>query len=200
MRLSGEDLACERGGRMLFSGLSFTLEAGQGMLIEGPNGSGKTTLIRAIAGLGRFARGHIALSGGVAGVELDEQAHYVGHADAVKPQLSVTENLAFWAGYLGGGDIGRALDAFGLHPIADLPAQVLSAGQRRKLALSRLALVPRLLWLLDEPSVSLDRAAQQTLAGLMAAHVAGGGLLMASTHMDLGTVFSKNLRLGAVAA
>ena len=126
--------------------------------------------------------------------------HYLGHADAVKPQLSVTENLAFWAGYLGGGDIGRALDAFGLHPIADLPAQVLSAGQRRKLALSRLALVPRLLWLLDEPSVSLDRAAQQTLAGLMAAHVAGGGLLMASTHMDLGTVFSKNLRLGAVAA
>ena len=198
--LEASHLECQRGDRRLFAGVDFRLDAGEMLFLQGKNGSGKTTLIRAIAGLGRFARGHIALSGGVAGVELDEQAHYVGHADAVKPQLSVTENLAFWAGYLGGGDIGRALDAFGLHPIADLPAQVLSAGQRRKLALSRLALVPRLLWLLDEPSVSLDRAAQQTLAGLMAAHVAGGGLLMASTHMDLGTVFSKNLRLGAVAA
>jgi heme exporter protein A len=200
MRLSGEDLACERGGRMLFAGVSFTLDAGEAVLIEGPNGSGKTTLIRAIAGLGRFARGKVTVAGGKDGAELDEQAHYVGHADAVKPQLTVTENLSFWGQYLGGGDLKAALDAFNLHAIADLPAQYLSAGQRRKLALSRLLLVPRAIWLLDEPSVSLDRAAQQTLAALMAAHVADGGILLASTHMELGTVFSKNLRLGVVAA
>lgn len=200
MRLSGEDLACERGGRMLFAGVSFVLDTGEAMLIEGPNGSGKTTLIRAIAGLGRFARGKITLSGGREGAERDEQAHYVGHADAVKPQLTVSENLSFWADYLGGGDIEAALEPFALHAIADLPAQYLSAGQRRKLALSRLLLVPRAIWLLDEPSVSLDRAAMATLAGLMAAHVASGGILLASTHMELGTVFSKNLRLGAAVA
>lgn len=199
MRLIGEGLACERGGRMLFAGVSIALAAGEGLLVEGPNGSGKTTLIRAIAGLGRFARGAVRLDGGDGEATLAEQAHYIGHADAAKAQLSIAENLAFWADFLGGGDVARGLAAFALEPIADLPAQFLSAGQRRKLALARLALVARPVWLLDEPSVSLDAAARDTLAGLMRAHLAAGGILIAATHMDLGAPFARRLALGRAA-
>lgn len=198
MRLIGEGLACERGGRMLFSGLGIEVAAGEGLIVEGPNGSGKTTLIRAIAGLGRFAAGAVHLDGGEAEASLAEQAHYVGHADAVKAQLTVSENLAFWARFLGGGEAETAIAAFALEPIADLPAQFLSAGQRRKLALARLVLAPRPVWLLDEPNVSLDAAARDNLAGLMSAHVAGGGILIAATHMELGATFARRLTLGGL--
>ena len=204
MRLIGEGLACERGGRELFREIAIHLDQSEGLLIEGPNGSGKTTLIRAIAGLGRFFAGRLTLEGGEAEASLGEQAHYVGHADAIKPQLTVAENLAFWARFLGGGPSGgnvdAGLDAFGLHDIADLPAQFLSAGQQRKLALSRLTLVRRPIWLLDEPGTALDRAAQTELAGLMDAHVQGGGILLATTHMELGASFAQRLTLGRSAS
>ena len=204
MRLIGEGLACERGGRELFREIAIQLDQSEGLLIEGPNGSGKTTLIRAIAGLGRFFTGRLTLEGGEAEASLGEQAHYVGHADAIKPQLTVAENLAFWAHFLGGGPSGgnvdAGLDAFGLHDIADLPAQFLSAGQQRKLALSRLTLVRRPIWLLDEPGTALDRAAQTELAGLMDAHVQGGGILLATTHMELGASFAQRLTLGRSAS
>ena len=199
MRLIGEGLACERGGRELFGDVAIGLSPGEGLLIEGPNGSGKTTLIRAIAGLGRFAAGSLTLEGGDKEASLGEQAHYVGHADATKPQLTVAENLAFWASFLGGGDIGGGLAAFDLHDIADLPAQFLSAGQRRKLSLSRLELVPRPIWLLDEPTASLDRVARQRLTRLMDAHMESGGILLATTHMELGAAFAQRLALGGAA-
>lgn len=196
MRLIGNKLSCERGGRTLFRDVALEVASGEGLLIEGPNGSGKTTLIRAVAGLGRFAAGTLVLEGGAAQTSIAEQALYVGHADAAKPQLTIAENLAFWADFLGGGDVAAGLAAFALDDIAHLPAQFLSAGQRRKLALSRLALVNRPLWLLDEPSVSLDKAAQARLADLMNGHVRAGGLLVASTHMDLGAAFARHLSLG----
>jgi heme exporter protein A len=190
MRLIGEGLSCERGGRALFRDVAIGLEPGEGLVIEGPNGSGKTTLIRAIAGLGQFTAGTMTVEDGEAEASLGEQAHYVGHADATKPQLTVAENLTFWASFLGGGDIADGLSAFDLHDIADLPAQFLSAGQRRKLSLSRLKLVPRPIWLLDEPTASLDRRAQ---------HTGSGGILLATTHMDLAARFSQRLVLGGVA-
>lgn len=198
MRLIGERLSCERGGRELFRKVDIRLSRGEGLLIEGPNGSGKTTLIRAIAGLGHFAAGSLRLEGGDEEASLGEQAHYVGHADATKPQLTVAENLAFWARFLGGGEMADGLAVFDLGEIADLPAQFLSAGQRRKLSLSRLKLVPRPIWLLDEPTASLDRMAQQQLARLMDDHVAEGGILLATTHMELGAEFAQHLSLGGV--
>jgi len=197
MRLIGQGLSCERGGRELFRDVEIGLSRGEGLLIEGPNGSGKTTLIRAIAGLGRFAAGSLTLEGGDKEASLGEQAHYVGHADATKPQLTVAENLAFWASFLGGGDTADGLSAFDLYDIADLPAQFLSAGQRRKLSLSRLKLVPRPIWLLDEPTASLDRSARQRLTDLMDAHIESGGILLATTHMELGARFARRLALGS---
>jgi heme exporter protein A len=199
MRLSAVDLACHRGGRDVFTGLSFAVASGEVLAVTGRNGAGKSSLLRTIVGLVRIAQGRIDLEGGEAELTIAEQAHYLGHQDALKPSLSVAENLSFWAGFLGPGvvDTGRALAAVGLDDLADLPAAYLSAGQRRRLSIARLMAVKRPIWLLDEPTSALDAAARERLSGLMRAHLAEGGLILAATHGGIGLDPTQELRLDA---
>jgi heme exporter protein A len=196
MRLTGTDLACIRGDREVFSGLAFEVTAGAALTVVGPNGAGKSSLLRAVAGLLRLAGGRLVLEGGDAELTIGEQAHYVGHQDALKGALSVAENLSFWTRLMGGGDVAAALAALGLERLAAVPAAYLSAGQRRRLSLARLVAVRRPIWLLDEPTSALDAAAQTTLAELMRRHLAGGGLILAATHGPLGLDGAAELRLG----
>jgi len=192
----------------VFSGLDFEAAAGRALAVTGRNGSGKTSLLRLIAGLLTPASGSIALEGGEAELTLAEQAHYLGHRDALKPALSVAENLVFWRDFLGGEisdkggglgcDLGGWLAAVGLDHAADLPAAYLSAGQRRRLSLARLIAVRRPVWLLDEPTAALDAAGQTMFAGLMRDHLAAGGMIVAATHGPLG-VEASELRIGGTA-
>jgi heme exporter protein A len=202
MRLIAEKLCAARGGRMLFAGISFAVEAGGALLVTGPNGAGKTTLLRTLAGLLRPEAGHVRLEGGAAEMSVAEQCHYVGHSNAMKPSLTVAENAAFWSGFLGGATdrLDRALNVFGLAALRDIPAAYLSAGQRRRAGLTRLLLAERPVWLLDEPTASLDDAAQETLVGAANRHLAAGGLVVAATHMPLGFERARELRLGRAAA
>ena len=199
MRLSGHDLGCVRGGREVFEGLEFAVAGGEALAVTGRNGAGKTTLLRLIAGLLEPARGRLELVGGAAEATIAEQAHYLGHRDALKPALSVRENLAFWHAFLGGHDarFASALEAVDLGALAGLPAAYLSAGQRRRLAIARLIAAPRPIWLLDEPIAALDTASQGRLAALMRSHLAGGGIIVAATHGPLGLEGVKELRLEA---
>jgi heme exporter protein A len=198
MRLTAENLTCVRGGREVFAGLNFSVSGGEALVVTGRNGAGKSSLLRMIAGLVAVAEGTVALSGGDADATPGEQAHYLGHLDAVKSSLSVSENLAFWTAYLGGlpGSVTDALDAVGLEPLAGLPAAYLSAGQRRRLSLARLVAVRRPVWLLDEPTSALDQPSQQKLADLMRGHLAGGGMIVAAAHGPIGLADPKELRLG----
>jgi len=201
MRLYGSGVRCVRGGREVFSGLDFEASSGEALAVTGPNGSGKTSLLRLIAGLLTMADGSIDLDGGETELTLPEQAHYLGHRDALKPALSVSENLAFWRDFLGGApsdakeDLKQSLAAVGLDHATDLPAAYLSAGQRRRLSIARLLVVRRPLWLLDEPTNALDVAGQKMFAALMTDHLARGGLIVAATHAPLG-IAAKELRIG----
>lgn len=188
MRLTADALTCQRGGRIVFAGLSFEITGGEAVQVTGPNGAGKSSLLRLIAGLVRIESGRLTLEGGDDEATVGEHCHYCGHQDAFKGSLTVAENLAFWTDYLGGGgsDAGTALDRLGIGHLAHLPAGYLSAGQRRRLALSRLLTVARPIWLLDEPTAALDAASQKVLAGIMADHVAAGGAILAATHGPLG--------------
>ncbi|MEA2899780.1 MAG: heme exporter protein [Bradyrhizobium sp.] len=198
MRLSGRGLRCIRGGREVFSGLDFSVAAGEALAVTGPNGAGKTSLLRLIAGLLTISGGSIDLDGGDGELTLAEQAHYLGHRDALKPALSVMENLAFWRDFLGGdvSDAGDRLAAVGLDHAAQLPAVVLSAGQRRRLSIARLLTVRRPIWLLDEPTSALDAAGQTMFASIMQDHLARGGIIVAATHAPLG-IAARELRIGA---
>lgn len=202
MHLSASNLACHRGGRDVFAGLSFAVGSGEILAITGRNGAGKSSLLRTIVGLVRIAHGSLTLEGGDPELTIAEQAHYLGHQDALKPSLSVGENLRFWAGFLGhkAAETGAALAAVGLDPLADLPAAYLSAGQRRRLSIARLLAVKRPIWLLDEPMSTLDAAAQDRLAGLLRAHLAEGGLILAATHGPLGIAATRELCLDEFAA
>jgi heme exporter protein A len=197
MRLSGRGVGCIRGGREVFSGLDFDASTGEALAVTGPNGAGKTSLLRLIAGLLTGSGGSIDLDGGDGDLTLAEQAHFLGHRDALKPSLSVMENLAFWRDFLGGdiSDAGRSLAAVGIDHAAHLPAAYLSAGQRRRLSIARLLAVRRPIWLLDEPTSALDAAGQTMFAALMGDHLARGGLIVAATHAPLGLP-AKELRMG----
>jgi heme exporter protein A len=197
MRLSGRRLRCIRGGREVFSSLDFSASAGEALAVTGPNGAGKTSLLRLIAGLLTLSGGSIDLDGGHSELTLAEQAHYLGHRDALKPALSVTENLGFWRDFLGGDvlDVGESLAAVGLDHAAQLPAAYLSAGQRRRLSIARLLTVRRPIWLLDEPTSALDADGQTMFAGLMEEHLGRGGLIVAATHAPLGMA-AKELQMG----
>jgi heme exporter protein A len=197
MQLAGRGIACVRGGRQVFSGLDFQAASGEAVAVVGRNGSGKTSLLRLIAGLLIPAGGTIALEGGNADMTLPEQCHYLGHRDALKPGLSVAENLSFWAEFLGGErrDAADSLAIVGLDHAVHLPAAFLSAGQRRRLSLARLLAVRRPIWLLDEPATALDAAGQDMFGGLMREHLARGGIILAATHGPLG-IESRELRIG----
>jgi heme exporter protein A len=198
MRLVVEELACVRGGRGLFQGLGFAVAAGEVLAVTGPNGAGKSSLLRLLAGLLPPAAGRIALEGGDPERSVGTAAHFIGHLDAVKGALTVAENLGFTRALLGGGEmeVETALGLLGLERLAQFPARMLSAGQRRRLALARLLVSPRPLWLLDEPSTALDAEGQETLAGLMARHLSGGGLAVVATHSELKIERVVEIRLG----
>lgn len=195
--LEARDLACLRGDRAVFAGLSFALAPGEALLLTGANGAGKSTLLRMLAGLLPPTEGAVLWRGN--DISDDAAAHarrmrYLSHQDALKPALTVTENLEFFA-RLQGGAVGPALAALALAPLADLPARVLSSGQKRRLALARLALAPVPLWLLDEPTTGVDAASVERLRPLLAAHRAAGGVVVAATHIPLPLDDARDLRL-----
>ena len=184
MGLAVSDLACTRGGRRVLDRFALDLADGTVLALRGPNGAGKSTLLRALAGLVP-ATGRVALDGRPLDADARAEAvAYAGHLDALRPQLTVAEHLGFWAALLG-GDPAAGLAAFGLAPIADRPVALCSAGQRRRLALGRVALAPRRLWRLDEPTAALDSDGAPRHDDLLAAHAARGGLAVVATHGSL---------------
>jgi heme exporter protein A len=196
VRIVVENLACRRSGRLVFEGLSFTLTQGEALIVTGRNGAGKSSLLAILAGRLRSEAGAIRVAG-VGESTIAECLHLVGHRDALKSALTAEENLAFARDLLGNPALSprEALDAVGLAHAAPLPVAYLSAGQRRRVALARLLVAHRPLWLLDEPTSALDAAAQDTLLHLMTAHLAGDGLIIAATHAPLAIGGAKELRL-----
>ncbi len=200
MQLVAENLVIERGGRVIVSGLSFDVQSGEALILSGANGAGKTTLLRALAGFLPLASGGIRFEGGDAEKSLAEQAHAVGHASAVKANLTVGENILFWSRFLNGPEAAgqranAALAAFALTDLEDFPASYLSAGQKRRLGLARLLAAPRPVWLLDEPTVSLDTASTARLAKIIDRHTEAGGMVVAATHLALGLQRTRDLSL-----
>jgi len=196
--LKAEALAVVRGERLIFRDLGFTVPEGGALVLAGANGAGKSTLLRLLAGLIRPIAGRLLWQGRDAFLDLAEHAGrvaYLGHHDAVKPGLTAAENLRFTAA-LSGGDASAALASMGLSDLADLPARMLSAGQKRRLALARLPLSNAALWLLDEPTLGLDAASIARFGTLLTAHRATGGLVIAATHVPLPLSDVQALRLG----
>jgi heme exporter protein A len=189
---AGRDLACRRGERLVFSGLSFAVTAGGALLLRGPNGSGKSSLLRCMAGLLTPVAGTLTWDRLPTSDDVDAhrvRLRYLGHQDAVKGALTVAENLLMWLSLNGGRDVSavaRALERLGIARLADLPARLLSAGQRRRLALARLLVAPAPLWLLDEPGNALDDDGLARFAELVSQHRAAGGIAVLSSHGDLG--------------
>ncbi|SER21872.1 heme exporter protein A [Faunimonas pinastri] len=189
--LVADDLSCERGGRLIFSGVSFRLEPGRSLALRGPNGSGKSSLLRLVAGLIRPVDGHVRFEVGGQGADAGRM-HYLGHLDAFKASLTLLETLAFWCRVYALDEpapdedaILDAIDRVGLAHATDLPIGALSAGQRRRAGLARLILMPRPLWLMDEPTSALDRDGEGLLGEAMRDHLAAGGSILVATHLDL---------------
>jgi heme exporter protein A len=199
--IAATDLDCERGGRMVFRGLAFSLARGETLSLEGPNGAGKTSALRILAGLLAPAAGSLSFrSGGGEITDAEERGRFVawlGHHDGVKNQMSVVENARFFAGLYGSADApDDAIARVGLSRAYDLPAQYLSAGQRRRLGLARLLLSRRPLWLLDEPLSALDAGGKALAAALISEHCGAGGIAIAATHEALG-IAAQRLVMGA---
>ena len=199
---SGTGLACIRGERLVFEGLSFRAQGGEALLLTGPNGSGKSSLLRLMAGLIAPAAGRLEWNGTPVSDDPDAhraRLHYVGHLDALKPALTVSENLAFYAALHGcdAGGVGPALAAFDLERLRTTPARFLSQGQRRRTALARLLAAPAPLWLLDEPTLGLDDASLGCLASVLSVHLAGGGCVVAATHAPIAIANARRLELGS---
>ncbi len=198
MRLIVSELACERGGRVLFSGMGFAVASGEAALLTGPNGAGKTSLLSILAGFLKPLSGEARFEDAQGeDADLSEEAHLVGHRDGLKSQLLVSENLGFSQAMLGSPALSpkAALAALGLEHVHDLPCAYLSAGQRRRVALARLLVSRRPLWLLDEPTAALDAASRALLKALMGDHLAAGGLIVAATHEPLG-IDASEIRIG----
>ncbi|SDG12134.1 heme exporter protein A [Limimonas halophila] len=196
--LEADGLGCLRGDVPVFAGVRFALEPGDALVLRGPNGSGKSSLLRVLAGLLPPAAGRLFWNGEA--IDPGDEAHrgrlaYLGHADALKPVLTARENLAFWAKLHGAAPDGvdAALDRLDLRELADTPVGLLSAGQRRRLAIARIVASPAAVWLLDEPGVSLDAAAVHRLAAALAAHRAAGGIVVAATHQPLDLAAAREL-------
>ena len=189
--LEAKSLACERGGRTVFKNLDFAIKSGDVVELRGPNGSGKSSLLRLIAGLNQPASGSLVLN---TSARIAEYAHYIGHNEAIKTSLTVRENLHFWQSFFS-GKIAHPQKPFKLEKLYDDEARLLSEGQRRRLALSRLVAVARPIWLLDEPTVGLDKTALVDLRHEIDAHAKSGGMVIAATHTDLGLNNARTLEL-----
>jgi heme exporter protein A len=211
LHLSARSLRVERGGRAIVKDVSFELASGEALLVLGRNGAGKSTLLRALAGFLPLRGGEMVFTG--ADAPLSERAHYVGHADGLKSALTALENLSFWASMLGAhekfqiekfqnGELSpqQALEKVGLARIGDFPVGYLSAGQKRRVALARLFVAARPVWILDEPATALDVGSQERFAQAMAEHRASGGMILAATHAPLGLLDARELRLDAAAS
>jgi len=198
LHLSVHDLACRRSGRLVFAGLGFALGPGDALLVTGRNGAGKSTLLAILAGRLRAAAGRIALSG-AGEATLPERLHWIAHRDGLKTALSARENLAFAAAMLGEERFAPhdALERVGLPHVVDMPVAYLSAGQRRRVALARLLVAHRPIWLLDEPTSALDAASQEMLYELMREHRAAGGIIIAATHLPLPLDGAQSLAIAA---
>jgi heme exporter protein A len=202
--ISATNLTCQRGGRVVFRALGLSVAAGQALALEGANGAGKSSLLRMLAGFITPAAGSIVIRAGAAeigeGEDRARQIGWLGHLDAAKPQMTVHETLVFFARFYGvaasDAAIVTVLESVGLAPLADLPCQYLSAGQKKRLALARLQLCARPIWLMDEPLAALDTAGKAVAANLIAAHCATGGLAVIATHEPLG-IACERLTLGA---
>ncbi len=201
---SGTNLACVRGGRVVFAGLDFSLDSGGALVLLGPNGSGKSSLLRVLAGLLRPAQGALAWNGALVTEDPEAHAartHYLGHHDAIKPVLTVAENLRFWAhlhdphAERAGRAVDGALERFGLAHLSTIPGKMLSAGQKRRTNLARLLAAPSELWLLDEPTTALDKASIKALEAVLAEHRAGGGMVILSTHAEIDLPGAAELHL-----
>ncbi|OJF89874.1 cytochrome C biogenesis protein [Pararhizobium antarcticum] len=200
MKLHVEDLAARRGEDLIFQHISLVLQAGEGLVVTGANGSGKSTFLRVLSGLLPVDAGRVRLEG--AGSDnLAESSHYLGHRNAMKRELTVSENLVFWQDFMGDSPGGRglpvevAIDALGLSGIGHLPFGYLSAGQQRRMAMARLLVAFRPVWLLDEPTAALDASADRMFAGLVRGHLEQGGIVVAATHQPLGIDGVRELRM-----
>ena len=203
LRLSVEDIAIERGGRRILERIAFSAGPGDYVEITGANGIGKTSLLRILAGFLKPAEGRVVMSSNFGPIPQDEQAasvHMLGHRDGVKGPLTVTDHIRFWRGLYEGAEEEAVLDRVNLRHLADRQARTLSAGQARRLALSRLLIAPRPIWLLDEPAATLDMAGRAWLLGLVSDHLASGGVVVAAVHDPIGAMPSQRVALGAAHA
>jgi heme exporter protein A len=199
MRLIAEKVAAERGGEEVFSDVSFVLSDGEALVVTGENGTGKSTLLKVVAGLIAPTAGRIALEGaGEAWPDVAAACHHLGHENAMKATLTVAENLAFWRDFNGEPhlEVSEALEMVGLETTAALPFGYLSTGQRRRIAIARLLVSYRPVWLLDEPTAGLDARSERQFAALIEAHREDGGIVVAATHVALGIEGAKPLKMG----